>query len=503
MKAGSEQGSERRGYSRRSFVKRSAGAAAAAGLGAAGGLPGTALAKPKPGGNPLLNAKPGPLASRKKMLAWNEYLAGLGARPTGGVSETQFRKDLKKAMQELGWETSMRSQTFTGWEAREYSLSVGAAGAAKEPVNVSYYYPYSGRTPKEGIAAELAYANRGTPADFMSGDFNGKIAVIDVPPFAIPIGAAFNTWDGSPPDINPTLPYDRAWVAAGPALAPAIAAGAVGAIIILSQSPPCANKQYSPFGKELQGIPALNVNAVVGERVRALAQAGGARAKLRLKAKQSPGKTKALLATLPGASDEVVVVNSHTDGTNLVEENGPLAMLSIAQQLSARPRSQRPVTYAFYFATGHFQYEVNSSAAYVTDYPDLFTRTKVGLTIEHLGCPEYLDNHVDEYVKTGQPEISGLFATSHSMATAAAPAMTQNGVSRCSVIQPVPKFFGEGRPLYEAGLPMLAYIAGPNYLLAETGKGKQLERFSIDRMMKETKAMAALLDQLATTSTFT
>ncbi|KAA0273540.1 MAG: hypothetical protein EDQ89_04600 [Acidobacteria bacterium] len=484
---------------RRSFLRQSAGATTGVAAGMTfGSTAALAESSDRRGRrNPLLTARPGPFASRQKLKRWNEYLAGLGPRHTGSPAETRFRRNLQEAMDRLGWDTSTRTQGFTSWEAQDFSLEVAAATSRVEKVRVAYYYPYSGRTPRVGIEGELAYAGKGGEADFAQGDFAGKIAVIDVPPFSIPIGIAFNTWDETPPGVDPTLPYDRAWIAAGPGLEAATAAGAVGAIIILSQSPECAKGQYAPFGRALQGIPALNVDAQAGKRVRALAQGGGTMARLTLTAKSAPGKVKPLLATLPGASDEVIVVNTHTDGTNLIEENGPLAMLSIAQRLSARKRSERPATVAFYFASGHFQDEVISSGAYVTDYPELYERTKAGLTIEHLGCREYLDDHEREYVRTGRPEISGLFASNRTLADLARPALDKHGVTRCSVIQPVPRFFGEGRYLHEAGIPMLSYISGPNYLLAESSRKAQLKRFSLNRMQAEIKAMGTLLDQLA------
>ena len=486
------------GTTRRTFIKRSAGTAA--GLAVGTGLMGEAVALAgKRAPSPLLQAKPGRLASTKTMWKWNEYLAGLGARHTGSPSEVRFTHDIRQAMKRLGWKTSVKPQTFDNWEANSYSLTVTPAGGSARKVRVGYYYPYSGRTGRSGITGELAYAGSGrSAADFAGGSFAGKIAVIDVPPFSVPVGVAFNAWDRKfAADVDITKPYDRSWVATGPPLKAAKEAGAIGAIIILPEAPADGKGQYSPFGLELQGLPALNVDAPTGDMLRSLAQTPGNKAKMTLTATRSKGKTRALMAVLPGASDEVVVVNTHTDGTNLIEENGPLAMISLAQRLSAIPKADRPVTFAFYFATGHFQADVVSAPAYITDYPKLFERTKAGLTIEHLGCPEYETDHKNVFKKTGKPEISGLFSSNRTLANMARPVIEAKGVARCTVMQPTPVFFGEGRDLHAEGIPMLAYIAGPHYLLAERSKKVQLERFNVNRMQAETRAFAAMLDKLA------
>ncbi|KAB2857000.1 MAG: hypothetical protein F9K43_26315, partial [Bauldia sp.] len=403
-----------------------------------------------------MNAKPGQLAGRAKMQRWNEYLAGLGARYTGNDSERRFVRDLKGGFRRLGLETETKAQTFEHWDARNFSFEAGT-GSALKPFHVCSYYAYSGRTDKGGVSGPLAYAGHGTPADFAAGDFRGKIAVVDVNRTVYPMGLVFNAWDGYVPGTDPNDVYDSAWITKPPPLAAAIAAGAIAVVFILPFVAANAEGQYMPFGQTLQNLPSLLISKEVGERLRPLAQSGGASGRLTLKASLRQGKAKSLLAVLEGKGDDVVVVNSHGDGPNLIEENGPLAMLSMAQALAATKRRDRPSTYAFYVATGHFQDEVVSSPAYATEYPDLFARTKAGVTVEHLGCPEYVDDG-STYGPTGKPEVSGCFASNEKLAyNIVLPAIRRNEVTRCIALKPTPKFFGEGRGLYELGIPMMAY----------------------------------------------
>ena len=49
-----------------------------------------------------------------------------------------------------------------------------------------------------------------------------------------------------------------------------------------------------------------------------------------------------LIAVLPGTSSEsVLIVNSHSDGTNATEENGGLGILALAKYFSKIPKSSR------------------------------------------------------------------------------------------------------------------------------------------------------------------
>ena len=97
----------------------------------------------------------------------------------------------------------------------------------------------------------------------------------------------------------------------------------IGVIVILPMVPADAKGQYIPFKRPLQGLPALHVDLSAGNEIRELSKAAGNVATLVLPAiVNSAETTDALLAVLPGSStEEVVLVNTHTDGPNLIEEN--------------------------------------------------------------------------------------------------------------------------------------------------------------------------------------
>src|SRR4051812_49890109 len=86
------------------------------------------------------------------------------------------------------------------------------------------------------------------------------------------------------------------------------------------------------------------------------ASAAGRRASTRLMERASLKKvqTPSLQAGLPGGSPQRIVIDSHTDGTNAVEDNGPVAMVAMLRYFASLPVECRPRTLQFAFSTAHF-----------------------------------------------------------------------------------------------------------------------------------------------------
>src|SRR2546427_1601599 len=101
-------------------------------------------------------------------------------------------------------------------------------------------------------------------------------------------------------------------------------------------------------------MPAVWVGRDAGADLRNAAKAGG-NVTLTLDATVTPDRpTDTLLAELPGSSgDELIIVNTHTDGNNATEENGGIGLLALAQYFSRFPPAARRRTLGFGLATGH------------------------------------------------------------------------------------------------------------------------------------------------------
>ncbi len=184
-------------------------------------------------------------------------------------------------------------------------------------------------------------------------------------------------------------------------------AGAAGVIFVWNNiSDGNAEDQALPFSSPSTSVPALWVNHTVGQRLK-IAAASGASMRLTVNATSHPDTpTDNLWAVLPGKTDEVIIVNTHTDGCNACEENGALGVVALAKYFAKVPQSQRNRTLVFLMTTGHFGHGyVRGTQDWRESNPDLMKKAVACVTIEHLGATEWVDHpSANEYKASGEYE---------------------------------------------------------------------------------------------------
>ena len=348
---------------------------------------------------------------------WQTFMVGLGLRLPANEPLAKWHDFLAAKLEGFGLDVVREPVSVGEWyDHRAWSLTLLDNGKETN-VPVASYYPYSGQTPEGGVVGELADAGLGGEEDFDEGDFTGKIALIEQPRFPVPIAALANPSYVYDPDNNVDLmePYDRASIAflAPQVESPALArdAGAVAAIIALDYSPGNAAGQFTPFQDPPQGIPTVYVDQPTGAMLRErVAQGATVRLELLVDIHES-GITHDIIATLPGrSSDEIIIVNTHTDGTSSAEENGGIAVLALAQYLSSLPDVCRDRTFIFVLTPGHFYYDLEDTQRFIDRHPEIIEKSVGSLTTEHLGQMEWLDDEMG-YHATGLPELSVLYGS--------------------------------------------------------------------------------------------
>jgi len=260
-----------------------------------------------------------------------------------------------------------------------------------------------------------------------------------------------------------------------------------------------AADQYTPFSRPPQGIPGLYVGRGTLARLRALG--AGALATVVLEADTFPDTpTDTLIATLPGSTDEVVIVNTHTDGPNATEENGALGILALANYFAKVPKSERKRTLVFPLTTGHFAGPwVPSIRGVIEKHPDVIKRAVAAITVEHLGCREWMDDASVRYAATGKNEWSVAITPDKAMGKALVGAL-QGSRDRAGVVNPVNGgWLGEGSSLSRAGIPTIGYIPQPNYLLAGPADGC-IEKLDPALLHSQIQVFAKLLHAIETMS---
>ena len=407
----------------------------------------------------------------EELTRWQRDLDRRGLRATGSPAHSAYVDDLARRLADLGV-PDVRTEVLPmrRWTPSHWELSVDGA-----PVPLTSFVAYSGSTGQDGVSGPLSTV----PA-------LGTIGVVDIPVVAFP-AATFDGLDWDAPhepvhaaDYDPTAPYERVSFSQDlmrEALARFQAGGSAGLVLVVDLPAEQIADGYLLYDGVFRDIPAVFVAREAAEPLRAAA-GRGAPARLVLEAVVERVETANVVALIPGASDELVVLQSHTDGPNGIEDNGPEAILAMAAHLAALPRQELPRSVLVLLSTGHFAIE---EAWGVEDFlarhaDDLVPRIAAVLSLEHLGA---LPSRIDRGRGADLPafEFGCSFASPHrALIDIVRAAMSRAAVTEARVLRPfVPEtsgrspdgltWPGDGGPFWHAaGLPTANFITGPDYL---------------------------------------
>jgi hypothetical protein len=266
--------------------------------------------------------------------------------------------------------------------------------------------------------------------------------------------------------------YKRLWIAGGAGLEQLKSAGAVGVVFGFDASPQAMAGQYVPFSSEGPGLPALNVDRDTASTLRALA-GGTPTVRLTLQATTAASASPSIVAVLPGdgSTEEVMVLNTHTDGQNFVEENGGVAQALLARYFSRLPKGKRlKRTLVFSAVTGHMAPNMPQTKGFLEDHPDIASRTVAAVTLEHLGVSKWLDTLSGGYHEASPYEPGGAYCSTGPMALPLIASIEEHQIENTAVLHG-PVYFGIGGAFFEAGIPAIGYLTGPNYLVQIAANG--------------------------------
>jgi hypothetical protein len=278
--------------------------------------------------------------------------------------------------------------------------------------------------------------------------------------------------------------------------------GAAGAVYILDASYDALKWQYLPFGSGYQGFPALWVDRDTGASLRAAAQARPD-VRFTMTADRTSTTSPSFVAILPGdgTTDEVMIGNTHTDGSNFVEENGGLGLVAMARYFNALKQQGRGLrrSLAFSCVTGHWNGDPGfpQTEGFIESHPDLIARAAAAVTVEHFGCTEWYDDSRG-YYPTGVPEIAVIPHAETAIAFPVLDSVMNHNLPHHGVSRGV-FYLGIGSALETAGVPAVSFIAGPNYL-CPTGYRTQfdgcIDQFDADLCARQYAWLADLYTRL-------
>ena len=499
-----------------------------------GEAPGDAAAGAVDGGGPDASATqeagaaaPPSCVSVGQLQAWVQEIDQFdgGYRPTGSPAHEGYIALLAKELGALGVpDVHTEPYSFTKWTPSSWSLTL-LDGSSAGAIALSGYVPYSGVTAATGVTSDMVYVPASTipidatalgqalqdpaawnqalstrlQASLAALAVAGKIVLFDVPRVAV----ALKTLTGPPLLVNDpggTIPPDATVTRTDlsamlvvPGLLTALAAdGAVGTVGILDSPEEAARGEYAPFfGAISPNLPSVYVDRPTGEALKSALVASGPLlgAKLVLDASLADATSENLVGVLPGDSPEEILLGSHTDGTNSMEDNGPAAILALTSCLQG---SKRPRTVRVVLSGGHFVGSRGLQTYVAAHTTDLTANALAVIEIEHLGAREWTEVSPGTMGLTGLPEVQILTTWSNAPLVDASKAFAAQFPRS---IVGGPPLLGEGHNF--AIVPLVQFLSMPEYLLvghlpAVTG---QLTDFPL--MQRQVSAFADMEAALA------
>lgn len=446
--------------------------------------------------------------SKEEMLEGMYRMNSFGTRLTGSKGHTDFINWLKDEIGKMGIQIFSDPFYFRRWEEKSSSIEI-IDGEGKINIPVSSAYPYSGETTADGITEELFYVENISDMKKVSG----KIAVFDVANINfLPSEIAFNKRTSYPENVVLESKYE------GPVITSFVQCfyGIVSklskakAVILIWKGlhDDCIEGQYLSFIMDYQKIPMLWVNETNGKKIIEAAKEHK-KAKFVLEAEiEEHAFTESFYCILKGKHPkENVIVNTHTDGTNCVEENGPIALLQLMKNLKDQELER---THIFVFTTGHFRLphfedirtgSFQSASRWLAMHRELWDgkgdhfKCVANLTLEHLGCKEWRD--IDgEYKYTGEQEVELVYTGNEFVDKLYIDTVKERKNIRTMTLRGHNALhFGEGQNFFTMRIPEISLVPAPYYLCVVSDT-HEMEKFDIDLMTEQTETFAKLIEKI-------
>jgi hypothetical protein len=473
---------------------------------------------------------PSALPDAAKLREMNSILSGSEGHPTGSPLQARYIAWIRRQLKTIP-DVQITEQHFTinRWTAGSTSLSL-RVGSSVTTVPIAAPVPYTEPTPSGGASAplvEIPDQERITAANAA-----GRIVVRPAPAGGVPYYDFFLpvvSWLVYDPQhtIDPTQTFFGDFInynARVADLRDAAAAGAKGLLFVKDIPRRQLPGHYEPYEGTPWKVPSVFLGADEGKQLSdAIASGAPVSARLVVHASFKHVDTPNVLATIPGQSPQRIVVDSHTDGTNPNEDNGSVALVSMARYLAGLPLACRPRTVEFAFVTGHFYQRITDlshrhggAGVLARQLDQEYEQGLVSsvLVLEHLGAIDYeqvprTDGGPGQELRpNGLRAIDFIGITpSPSLVAAVTEVVRNHDLQRTMLLQgadapgsTVPShcnFGGEGTPYNQHLLPTMGVISAPQSLY-DPAFG--LEAIDFNVMHDELLGFTELLNRLGTMS---
>ncbi|SEM93616.1 M28 family metallopeptidase [Nonomuraea pusilla] len=225
---------------------------------------------------------------------------------------------------------------------------------------------------------------------------------------------------------------------------------------------------YVPYDAVHRDLPAVWLSGRDSRRVLDLVDEGPCTGTLTVESETGPAVSHNVIGTLPGRSDQWVIIGSHHDApwASAVEDASGIALvLAAARYWAGVPERDRPHNLVFLLTAGHMAHAAGTRA-FIEENRGLLGDVVLQLHLEHAArrCVA-----VDgELLPTGDPEPGWWFTTRKpELERLVAEAVVAEDLRRSFVLPPdvfSPMPPTDGAFFHPEGVPLVHFLSAPMYL---------------------------------------
>ncbi|MFX1572511.1 MAG: M28 family peptidase, partial [Promethearchaeota archaeon] len=354
------------------------------------------------------------------------------------------------------------------WENFDAKLRIWLVDNPKEEIDIPCFpIPYT--KPKSNLEGELCMISDNSP-------LLGKIGVMDLNLFELPakllksLPGADRYYDPKEEfdDLNQMVPFDfkmRAFID------PPLENNIFGFIGILSGYPWETDKYYVPYDAIERNISGVYVSRNNGKKISKLLEKGIVRGNISYNAKISEIISHNITGTLPGISDEWIVIGTHHDGpwNSAVEDASGMALvLAQIKYWTQIPKEQRPFNLMFLMNCAHMA-GGKGALTFVQRNKELLNKTIVAIHLEHVARDVKSQN--GNMITLDEPTIRWWFVSRIlPLEEIVENAIIKEDLQRSIILPPDGFPPGSDKPPTDAafyhlgGIPFISFLTAPPYL---------------------------------------